>query len=197
MSTRQVGTEQGQGKHPRRGLLAALGAALALFAVGGAAVFQMATAAPPKEMQQSEADLPPASRTTAIHDIKTAAQMGYPALAGGYGYQSMEAPNGNGSVAYMVRKTTAGEVVQFYRKKLDASGWKFKAQQKTSMHPAGNGQGPLFAGYITRWDAGDGSKELSLWSLDDPQRKGSAQVLLTWELTANKQPPIGSPRKTD
>lgn len=178
-------------------MAAALGAALALFAVGGAAVFQMATAAPPKEMRQSEAALPLGSRKSAIHDVKTAAQMGYPALAGAYAYHSTESPNGNGSVAYMVRKTTSDDVVQFYRKKLDASGWKLKAQQKTSMHPAGNGQGPLFAGYITRWDAKDGSKELTLWSLDDPQRKGNAQVLLSWALTANRQPPIGSPRNAN
>lgn len=178
-------------------MVAALGAALALLAVGGAAVFQMATAAPPKEMRQSEAALPPAQRTGAIHDVKTAAQLGYPELPGAYAYHSMESPNGNGSVAYMVRKTTAEDVVQFYRKKLDAAGWKFKAQQKTSMHPAGNGQGPLFAGYITRWDANDRSAELTLWSLDDPQRKGNAQVLLSWARSANRQPPLGSPRTAD
>ena len=183
MSTRQ---EQTTGKGPRRGMAAALGAALALFAVGGAAVFQMATAAPPKEMRESEAALPRASRKNAIHDVKTAEQMGYPALPGAYGYHSMEAPNGNGSVAYMVRKTTAEDVVQFYRKKLDAAGWKLKAQQKTSMHPAGNGQGPLFTGYITRWNAKDRSKELTLIALDDPQRKGNAQAVLSWDVAANK-----------
>ncbi len=172
---------QEAGRTGGRGRAAALGAALLLFATAAALTYRVLSAPPEKKATDPETAMVPADSSRALHDRKTAAELGYPALPGAYGFHSMEAPDGSGSVAYMVKPATADGVVRFYVERLGTAGWQFQDRAKSSMRPSGPKAGPLFSGYRARWTSADNRKSLLLWALDDPQRPGGAQVVVSWK----------------
>ncbi len=159
-----------QGKAPQRSWvpLALGGVALSLLVAGGLllrATFPAASPAPP---------IP-------VRGRQSPKEFGLPVYPTALAFHSLTPGPGRGSSAYGIKSGTAGEVVDFYRERLDAGEWRFQSREPHQEELGEPGKTRVAKGWRTVWRSGNGQRRLTLIALDLPQQGTTGQILLMWE----------------
>jgi hypothetical protein len=131
---------------------------------------------PTKPGEAVPIDDPPAG----VRGRKRPEAYGLPSFPTAFDFQSMDTGKQSGSTAFVIKKGTAAEVVRFYVEKLGALGWQYEWKRSANVSPGGEGQKVRMKGSRVRWIKRNERRQLTLLTLDDPQKGRSAQAVLSW-----------------
>lgn len=165
------------------GIWAAGGLSLAVMGAGGALALRSLSAleaAPALEAAQAGPD--GCCPNPTVHDRKAPSAFGLPAYPGAAKFHSLETDAQTGSVSFSLQKDSAAEVARFYRKSLPERGWKLdweRPARETTQVPGGK-QPKILKGLRQSWTRAEDDRVLLLLAVDYPQKRSSAQAVLSW-----------------
>lgn len=168
----------------------AVAAAVGLSAVGVGGWLSLRSAGldKPPPPSPTEADAPQPTGDTAsiaapgaaIKGRKRPEQFGLPSYPTASDYHSLEIGKSEGSTAYSVKQGSSAQIARFYIEKLGAAGWQYDWKRDTEVTPGVQGKHVALKGTRIRWIRRRERKQLTLLTLDDPQKGRTAQAVLSW-----------------
>ncbi len=163
-------------------VLTGAGAALALRALG--------PLDPPRATPASADACCDGPAGPARHGTKPPGAFGLPAYPGAFAFHSMEAGAENGSVAFSISRGSARDLSGFYRKNLPSRGWRLESERGARQVAPATATLPerTLKGVRQVWTREADRRRLMLLALDFPQRRSSAQVVLSWSPGAPEAP---------
>ena len=160
------------------------GMALTLLTLGAAPV--PTRPAPPEEKPADSQKAPKgAPPPLLVHGQKKPAAFGLPSYPSAHDFQSMEAGKAHGSVSFPVREGSAADIVAFYRRKLDAAGWKLLSEGKAE---ANLGSKQPYSGIRAEWTHPARGRQLTLLALDHPTQPNGSQAVISWSDLTTSSP---------
>ncbi|MGV3723491.1 MAG: hypothetical protein ACO1SX_21560 [Actinomycetota bacterium] len=128
----------------------------------------------------------------AIKGRKRPEQFGLPSYPSATDYHSLELGKHQGSTAFSVKHGSSAQISRFYIEKLGAAGWQYDWKRDTEVSPGDKGKRFTLKGTRVRWIQRRERKQLTLLTLDDPQKGRTAQAVLSW--SPLKAPAPGKPK---
>jgi hypothetical protein len=121
-----------------------------------------------------------AAPSAAIKGKKRPEQFGLPSYPSASDYHSLEMGKQQGSTAFSVKQGSSAQITRFYIEKLGAAGWQYDWKRDTEVSPGDKGKSVTLKGTRVRWIQRRERKQLTLLTVDDPQKGRTAQAVLSW-----------------